>query len=63
MIARLLYVETKKSNRSVTFAAESQQQKKITVTGNVKDATGEPLIGVNVLVERYNHWGDHGYRW
>ena len=26
-----------------------QQDKKITVTGNVKDANGEPLIGVNVV--------------
>ena len=28
-----------------------QQDKKITVTGNVKDANGEPLIGVNVVVK------------
>lgn len=31
--------------------AAPQQEKKITVTGNVKDGTGEPLIGVNVLVK------------
>lgn len=28
-----------------------QQERKITVTGNVKDANGEPLIGVNVIVK------------
>ena len=27
-----------------------QQEKKITVMGNVKDENGEPLIGVNVVV-------------
>ena len=48
---QIIVRRNEKSNRSVTFAAESQQQKKITVTGNVKDATGEPLIGVNVLVK------------
>lgn len=31
--------------------AVPQQEKKITVTGFVKDASGEPLIGVNVLVK------------
>ena len=48
---QIIVRRNEKSNRSVTFAAETQQQKKITVTGNVKDATGEPLIGVNVLVK------------
>ena len=48
---QIIVRRNEKSNRSVTFAAESQQQKKITVTGNVKDVTGEPLIGVNVLVK------------
>ena len=28
-----------------------QQEKKITVTGNVKDVSGEPLIGVNVAIK------------
>lgn len=28
-----------------------QQEKKIIVTGNVKDANGEPLIGVNVIIK------------
>lgn len=36
--------------KPVTVVAP-QQEKKITVTGLVKDATGEPLIGVNVLVK------------
>lgn len=48
---QIIIRRNEKTNRSVSFAAEVQQQKKITITGNVKDATGEPLIGVNVLVK------------
>ena len=48
---QIIVRKNEKTNRPVSFAAETQQQKKITVTGNVKDATGEPLIGVNVLVK------------
>ena len=48
---QIIIRRNEKTNRSVSFAAELQQQKKITITGNVKDATGEPLIGVNVLVK------------
>lgn len=33
------------------FNIAPQQTKKITLTGNVKDTTGEPLIGVNVTVK------------
>lgn len=32
-------------------APSPQQEKRLTVTGNVKDATGEPLIGVNIMVK------------
>ena len=52
---QIIVRKNEKTNRPVSFAdAESQhqqQQKKVTVTGNVKDATGEPLIGVNVMVK------------
>lgn len=51
MIARLLYVETKKVTDLLLLLLSLSSKKKITVTGNVKDATGEPLIGVNVLVK------------
>lgn len=36
---------------SVTGNNEIRQKETITVTGNVKDATGEPMIGVSVLVK------------
>ncbi len=32
-------------------SAQTAQQQQTTVSGNVTDATGEPLIGVTVLVE------------
>ena len=52
---QIIVRKNEKTNRPVSFAdAETQhqqQQKKVTVTGNVKDATGEPLIGVNVMVK------------
>lgn len=33
-----------------------------TVTGTVVDGTGEPLIGVSVLVERYYCGSDYRFR-
>lgn len=48
---QIIVRKQEKTNSTVSFVAESQQQKKITITGNVKDATGEPLIGVNVMVK------------
>lgn len=54
---QIIVRKNEKTNSSVSFAAELQQQKKITVTGNVKDTTGEPLIGVNVLVKGTTNGG------
>lgn len=45
-----IYAASGNGEEQVTASAP-QQEKKITVTGLVKDATGEPLIGVNVLVQ------------
>lgn len=41
----------KKMTTAMTILPVVQQEKKITVSGNVKDVSGEPLIGVNVVVK------------
>lgn len=48
---RQIIVRKNETNRKQVAVAAPQQEKKITVTGNVKDGTGEPLIGVNILVK------------
>lgn len=48
---RQIIVRKNEINKKQVAVVAPQQEKKITVTGNVKDATGEPLIGVNVLVK------------
>lgn len=48
---RQIIVRKNETNKKQVAVVAPQQEKKITVTGNVKDATGEPLIGVNVLVK------------
>lgn len=40
--------EKSKANEGIPV---KQQEKKITVTGNIKDAKGEELIGVNILIK------------
>ena len=48
---RQIIVRKNETNKKQVAVVAPQQEKKITVTGNVKDATGEPLIGVNVMVK------------
>ena len=48
---RQIIVRKNETNRKQVAVAAPQQEKKISVTGNVKDAIGEPLIGVNVMVK------------
>lgn len=48
---RQIIVRKNATNKKQIAVVAPQQEKKITVTGNVKDATGEPLIGVNVMVK------------
>lgn len=48
---RQIIVRKNETNKKQVAVVVPQQEKKITVTGNVKDATGEPLIGVNVMVK------------
>lgn len=48
---RQIIVRKKVADNKAVTTAGPQQAKKITVKGNVKDATGEPLIGVNILVK------------
>lgn len=48
---RQIIVRKNETNKKQVAVVTPQQEKKITVTGNVKDATGEPLIGVNVMVK------------
>lgn len=48
---RQIIVRKNETNRKQVAVAVPQQEKKISVTGNVKDAIGEPLIGVNVMVK------------
>ena len=43
---------------STTDKNHSIQQEKVTVTGNISDAKGEPLIGVSILVK-----GTSGHHW
>lgn len=48
---RQIIVRRKQAAEKSTSIPGVQQEKKITVTGNVKDANGEPLIGVNVIIK------------
>lgn len=48
---RQIIVRKNETNRKQVAVVAPQQEKKISVTGNVKDAIGEPLIGVNVMVK------------
>lgn len=48
---RQIIVRKNEANKKQVATVAPQQEKKITVTGNVKDAIGEPLIGVNVMVK------------
>lgn len=48
---RQIIVRKSENSKVTEVAPVSQQDKKITVTGNVKDAKGEELIGVNILIK------------
>lgn len=48
---RQIIVRRNETKAKPVAVVAPQQEKKITVTGLVKDATGEPLIGVNVLIK------------
>ena len=48
---RQIIVRRKQAAEKSTSIPGVQQEKKITVTGNVKDVNGEPLIGVNVIIK------------
>ncbi|WP_302126061.1 SusC/RagA family TonB-linked outer membrane protein, partial [uncultured Parabacteroides sp.] len=48
---RQIIVRKKQVTEKSASVPAVQQEKKITVTGNVKDANGEPLIGVNVVIK------------
>ena len=51
---RQIIVRRKATGNKTVVTVGPQQEKKITVKGNVKDSTGEPLIGVNVLIKGSN---------
>lgn len=46
---RQIIVRRNTKNNAPVTVATPQQQKKIAVNGTIKDATGEPLIGVNIV--------------
>lgn len=48
---RQIIIRKNETNKGQIVVSTPQQEKKITVTGHVKDAKGEALIGVNIMVK------------
>lgn len=48
---RQIIIRKNETNKRQIVVATPQQEKKINVTGHVKDAKGEALIGVNIMVK------------